>query len=157
MENRLLARLAAPDFALLRPHFKQVSLLQGAVLQESETLIEWVYFPLSGVVSLVTVMKSGEAVEIASVGCDGAIGLSAHSGPWQAGARAIVQVPGIAKAIRAQLLGIAMGQNEHMRDVMIRYMEALWTQTRQIAACNALHSVEQRLARWPLQMCPVRR
>ena len=86
MENRLLARLAVPDFALLKPHLKQVSLPQGAILQEPDTLVEWVYFPLSGAVSLLAVMKGHEAVEIASVGRDGAIGLSAHSGPGARGA-----------------------------------------------------------------------
>jgi CRP-like cAMP-binding protein len=152
MENRLLSRLAVPDLALLKPHLKQVSLPQGAVLQEPDTLVEWVYFPLNGTVSLLAVMKGHEAVEIASVGREGAIGLSAHSGPWQARARAIVQVSGIAKAIPAPLLGAIMVQSEHIRDVMIRYMEVLWAQTQQIAACNALHSVQQRLARWLLQL-----
>jgi len=152
MENRLLARLAPSDLALLQPHFKQVSLLQGAVLQEPGTLVEWVYFPLSGAVSLLAVMKGHEAVEIASVGREGAIGLSAHSGPWKACAGAIVQVPGIARAISPPMLRIAMVQSEHIRDLMARHVETLWTQTHQIAACNALHSVQQRLARWLLQL-----
>jgi CRP-like cAMP-binding protein len=152
MENRLLASLAAPDFALLQPHFKQVSLLQGAVLQVLETPVEWVYFPLSGSVSLLALMKGGEAVEIASVGREGAISLSAHSGPWQARARAIVQVPGVAMAISLPLLRIAILQSEHLRDLVVRYMETLWVHSQQIAACNALHSVQQRLARWLLQL-----
>jgi CRP-like cAMP-binding protein len=152
MENRLLASLAAPASALLAPHLKQTPLLQGAVLHDLGRPIDWVYFPMSGAVSLLAVMKDGEAIEIASVGRDGAIGLSVQSGPWQARAKAIVQVPGIAKAIPAPLLGITMVQSAHIRDVMIRYMETLWAQTQQIAACNALHSVQQRMARWLLQM-----
>ena len=152
MQNRLLSYLAAPDLALLAPHLKRVALEQGSVLQEPETSIETVYFPMSGAVSLLAVMKGGEAVEIASVGREGAVGLSARSGPWQAHAKAIVQVPGIATTIPAPLLRLAMVQSEQIRDVMIRHMETLWAQTEQLAACNALHSVEERLARWLLQM-----
>jgi CRP-like cAMP-binding protein len=95
---------------------------------------------------------ASKAIEIASVGREGAIGMSAHSGAWQAHAGAIVQVPGSAKAIPAELLKDAMARSEHIRDVMMRYLDTLWAQTQQLAACNALHSVEQRLARWLLQI-----
>jgi CRP-like cAMP-binding protein len=152
MQNRLLACLAASDSALLSPHLKQVALNQGSVLYEPETSIETVYFPLSGAASLLAVMKGGETIEIASVGHAGAIGLSANSGPWHSHVRVVVQVPGSAQAIFAPLLKLAMAQSEHIHDVMIRYEETLWPQTERIAACNALHSVEQRLARWLLQM-----
>ena len=79
-------------------------MLHGAVLQEPERPVEWVYFPMSGAVSLLVVMKAGEAVEIASVGREGAVGLSVHSGPWRAHTRAIVQVAGVAKAVPAPVL-----------------------------------------------------
>lgn len=152
MENRLLACLAAPDSALLAPHLKQAPLFRGAVLHEPNTPIEWVYFPMSSAVSLLAVMKGGQAVETASVGCEGAVGLSAHSRSWQASFKSIVQVQGIAKYIPASALRVAMVESEHIRDLMIRYMETLSAQSQQIAACNALHSVEQRLARWLLQI-----
>jgi len=152
MENRLLACLSGPDLALLAPHLKQVPLLHGAVLHEPERTVEWVYFPMSGAVSLLVVMTAGEAVEIASVGREGAIGLSAHSGPWRARTRAIVQVAGVAKALPASVLATMIGQREDMRDVMIRYQGTLAAQSQRMAACNALHSVEERLARWLLQM-----
>jgi CRP-like cAMP-binding protein len=152
MENRLLSCLTAPDLALLSPALKRVALKQGSVLHEPDSSIETVYFPLSGAVSFLAVMKGGEAVELASVGREGAVGLSAHSGFWRARSRAIVQVPGLAKAIPSHVLRTAIGKSEHIRDLMVRYMETFLAQSQQLAACNALHSVEERLARWLLQL-----
>jgi CRP-like cAMP-binding protein len=152
MENRLLQSLTASDLALLEPRFKRVQLLDSTVLQEEDAPVEWIYFPLSGAVSLLMVMKGGEAAEIAGVGRDGAVGLFAKFGPWQAGIRAVVRVSGLAEAIPSSVFGNAVDQSRHIRDLMFRYKEALWAQTQRIAACNALHSVEQRIARWLLQM-----
>jgi CRP-like cAMP-binding protein len=152
MENRLLACLAARQFAQLAPHLKQVSLLHGAILHEPDTQVEWVYFPMSGAVSLLAVMKGGQEIEIASIGREGAVGLSARSGPCRARTRALVQVAGVAKAIPSPVIRLAIARDEFIRDVMIRYKSTLSAQTQQIAACNALHSVEHRLARWLLQM-----
>jgi CRP-like cAMP-binding protein len=150
--NRLLSSLPAPDLTLLARHFKRVSLDHGAVLQEQEAPVEWVYFPLSGVVSLMSVMQSGEAVESAVVGREGAIGLFADFGPWHACARAIVQAPGVAESIALAQFRTVASQSEPIRRLMLRYKETLSAQTQQTVACNALHSVEQRMARWLLQM-----
>ena len=152
MENRLLSYFAAPDLALLTAHFSELVLKQGAVLHEPETLIETVYFPLSGAVSLLAVMKGGVAIEVANVGREGAVGLSTHSGVWLARTRATVRVPGSAKAIPSQLLKTIIGQNASIRERMVRYKQKLSAQTAQLAACNGLHSVEERLTRWLLQM-----
>jgi CRP-like cAMP-binding protein len=152
MENCLLSCLTEPDLALLSPALKQVVLKQGSILHEPDSSVETVYFPLSGAVSLLAVTKGGEAIEIASVGRQGAVGLSAHSGSWRARSRAIVQVPGLAKAIPSHVLRTAISKSEHIRDLMVRYMETLSAQSQQLAACNALHSVEERLARWLLQL-----
>jgi CRP-like cAMP-binding protein len=150
--NRLLSSLLAPDLALLARHFKRVSLDHGAVLQEQEAPVEWVYFPLSGAISLLSVMQSGEAVESAVVGREGALGLFADFGPWRACVRAIVQAPGIAECIPLTQLRTIVSQSEPIRRLMLRYKETLSAQAQQTAACNALHSVEQRMARWLLQM-----
>ena len=152
MDNRLLSCLDASDLGLLEPHLRRVPLVHGDVLHEPATAVDWVYFPLSGAVSLVVVMKGGETIEIGSVGREGAIGLPARLGPSHARTRAIVQAPGIANAISSSVLLTVFAQSENIRDVMIRYKETLAAQAEQIAACNALHSVEQRLARWLLQM-----
>ena len=81
-ENRLLKTLDWADFDLLAPHFRQVPLKQGSLLQEQEAPVEQVYFPLSGVISLISVMDGGEVVETAAVGREGAVGVF---GDWDPG------------------------------------------------------------------------
>jgi CRP-like cAMP-binding protein len=152
MQNCLLSCLTAPDLALLAPHLVQLPLIQGAVLHEPETAILTIYFPLSGVVSLFALTKKGEAVEIASVGREGAIGVFAHSGVWRARSRAVVQIPGIAIAIASPVLRTLMGRSDRIRELVIRYKGMLAAHSQQLAACNALHSVEERVARWLLQI-----
>src|SRR5215467_9573259 len=89
--NRLLNCLPEQDLALLARHFRVVPLAHGAVLHEPQAPIESINFPLSGAVSLLVVMKSGEAIEIANVGREGVVGFCPRSGLWQARTRAIVQ------------------------------------------------------------------
>jgi CRP-like cAMP-binding protein len=149
--NRLLRALDGADFALLSPHLKQVPLRQGQILQEQEALVEEVYFPLNGVLSLISVMAGGELVETATVGREGAVGAFGGLGPWHAFSRASVQLPGTAVMIAVTHFQAAARQSGHIRDLILRYKEALLAQVQQTAACNALHQVEARLARWLLQ------
>jgi CRP-like cAMP-binding protein len=149
--NHLLGGLRDADFALLGPHLRNVELLQGTVLQEQEAPVEQVYFPLDCVVSLVSVMAGGEVIETATVGRDGAIGLSGGLGRWRAIARAIVRVPGIAAAVPVPQFQAAVRESDGLRNVILRYKEALLGQVHQTAACNALHPLEARLSRWLLQ------
>ncbi len=149
--NGLLAALKPSDFALLHAHLRQLSLIAGATLQEEEAPVEQVYFPLSGLISLVAVMESGEAVETATIGHQGAIGAFAGLGHWHAFSRAVVQIPGTAMVISASNFQAAVSRSERIRDLILRYKEGLLAQVQQTAACNALHQVEARLARWLLQ------
>jgi CRP-like cAMP-binding protein len=149
--NRLLATLDHADFHLLTPHLRSVPLVKGHVLQEQEAPVEQVYFPLSGVVSLISVMEAGEVVETATVGREGAIGAFGGLGPWNAFTRAVVRLPGAATVISVGHFQAAVGQSERIRNLVLRYKEALLAQVQQTAACNALHPLEARLARWLLQ------
>ena len=149
--NRLLATLHYADFHLLAPHLRFVSLVQGQVLQEQEAAVEQVYFPLSGVVSLISVMEGGEVVETATVGREGAIGAFGGLGPWHAFTRAVVRLPAIAAVISVPHFQAAVGKSDRIRNLVLRYKEALLGQVQQTAACNALHPLEARLARWLLQ------
>jgi CRP-like cAMP-binding protein len=128
-----------------------MSLPQGLVLQEQEALVEDVYFPSSGVISLISVMEGGEVVETATVGREGAVGAFGGLGPWRAFTRAVVQVPGAAAVISVARFQAAAGQSSRIRNLILRYKEALLGQVQQTAACNALHPLEARLARWLLQ------
>ena len=97
--NLLLASLAPDDYALLRPHLTQVRLEPEAVLQEAQEPIAHVYFPLEGMVSFLANMKTGEAIETAAIGREGAIGTKVGLQPQRAFARAVVQLPGNALRI----------------------------------------------------------
>src|SRR5262245_28551630 len=149
--NRFLADLDRADFALLAPYLHKIPLVQGSVLQEQEAPVEQVYFPLSGVVSLISVMGDGTATQTAMVGREGAVDAFGGLGPWNAFTRAVVQLPGHALAIPVARFQVAVGQSERIRNLILRYKEALLAQVQQTAACNALHDLEARLARWLLQ------
>jgi|SRR5215470_2754411 len=150
--NRLLAELSHQDFEPLGAHLRPFALKHGATVQEQGAQVETVYFPVNGIISLVNVMASGDAVETAMIGREGAIGLFAALGRWRAFARAIVQAPGIAMAMPAAQFQEAALRSEPIRQLVLRYKENLLGQVAQTAACNALHSLEARLSRWILQM-----
>jgi CRP-like cAMP-binding protein len=95
LQNRLLAALESADYALLVPHLRTAHFGRGTVLQEQGAPVAEVYFPLSGMVSLVSVMEDGQVVESAVVGREGTVGAFAGLGPWHAFTRATVQIPAI--------------------------------------------------------------
>jgi CRP-like cAMP-binding protein len=149
--NLLLAALPAGDLALLTPYFKRVVLEQGAVLHEQGEIVDEVYFPTDGIISLVAVMQQGNAIEVATIGFEGAVGALAGLGPRRSHTRVIVQVPGAAQRISAARFRKAAAESEAVRSIIVRYGEMLLIQLQQTAACNALHAVEARLSRWLLQ------
>jgi CRP-like cAMP-binding protein len=146
-----LAALSPTESAPLTPHLKEVELEQGMVLQEQGERIDHVYFPNDGIVSLLAVMRQGEAIETATVGREGAIGLLSALGPRRSHTRAVVQVSGTAMRVASARLRKAAEESQAIRDMVSRYGEALLIQVQQTAACNALHAVEERLSRWLLQ------
>ena len=149
--NLLLARLPAGDFALLAPHLKEVVLEQGAVLQEQGDPVDQVYFPHDGIISLLAVMRQGDAIETATIGYEGAVGSFAGLGQRRSHTRAVVQVAGSATRIAASHFRKAVQDSDAICKIVIRYGEMLLIQVQQTAACNALHAVEARLSRWLLQ------
>ena len=149
--NRLLALLAPADRAVLAPDLRAVPLNRGDVLHDSGDIIEHVYFPLSGMISLLTVMRSGEAIETGIVGHEGIIGATAGLGSRFASDRATVQIPGTAARLKASRFRVAVSRSSSIREVVARYSELLTAQIQQSAACNILHGVEARLCRWLLQ------
>jgi CRP-like cAMP-binding protein len=150
-QNGLLAGLAPADFALLAPQLAAFSLDEGAILQEADAPVDEVYFPIHGLVSLVTVMRTGETVETTMVGREGAVGSFGGLTAGHAFARAVVLIPGIAAAIPASRFRSAVSRSEAIRQVVLRYNVCQMALIQQTAACSALHGVEGRLARWLLQ------
>src|SRR5262249_7077901 len=115
--NRFLATLPPHDFSLLAPHLRKAPLEGGAMLHEVGQEIEHVYFPHSGMVSLVAVMQNGATVETATIGRAGVIGASAGLGARSTIARAIVQLPGTAAWISASQFHTAAAQSPAIRDL----------------------------------------
>ncbi len=154
--NRFLAALPAPDFALLAPHLRAVALDRGAMLHDAGDEIEHVYFPHSGMVSLVAVMQSGATVETMTVGRGGVIGVTAGLGSRRAFGRAIVQLPGAAARMARGQFHSAAKESNAVHELVVGYNDLLISQIQQSVACNALHMLEARLCRWLLQ-CRLRR
>jgi len=149
--NRFLASLPPHDFSLLAPHLRPLALERGAMLHDVGEQIERVYFPHTGMVSLVAVMRSGATVETATVGRAGVIGASAGLGASTTLGRAVVQLPGTAAWLSAPHFQAAAVQSQAIRDLIVRYNDLLLSQVQQSVACNALHALEARLCRWLLQ------
>ncbi|HVT54973.1 MAG TPA: Crp/Fnr family transcriptional regulator [Xanthobacteraceae bacterium] len=150
-DNFLLAALALPDFSLVLPHLKAASLEQGATLIEQDTPVDTIYFPLGGMISLVTAMDTGEVIELATAGHESAIGLFEALGRRPSFARAVAQMPGTALTMSAESARQLATKNARLRELSFCYEQALLAQLAQTAACNALHSLDRRLARWLLQ------
>jgi len=150
VRNRLLASLTAEDQARISPHLVHVDLERGRLLYDPGDRIDTVYFPHDGVISLMTLMENGAAIESATIGCEGALGLMAAVAPRQSLSRAIVQTPTRASRLRADLLHEAWEKSPHIRSLVDRHNEALYGHAVQSVACNALHSVEARFCRWLL-------
>lgn len=150
MQNRLLSALPPDDFKLVAPHLTLVDLERGRLLYEPGDRIEFVYFPHDGVISLMTLMENGAAIESATIGREGALGLMAAVSARQSLSRAIVQTPTRASRIGTSQLHEAWEKSARIREMIDRHNEALLGHTIQSVACNALHSVEARFSRWLL-------
>lgn len=150
--NRLLAALPAADFERLRPHLKTIELVHEAVLVGAGERLTRVFFPHSGVISLVVSLAGGGMVEVAMVGRDSVFGGSAALIGNISLTDAIVRLPGSASTLEVGVLRVAAEQSIAFRTMLMRHEQALFAQAQQSAACNALHAVEARLARWLLRM-----
>ena len=150
VQNRLLESLPAQDYALLAPSLAPVELERGRLLYDPGDRVETVYFPSDGVISLMTLMQNGAAIESATIGREGALGLMAAVSPRQSLSRAIVQTPTRALRISAPQLHEAWERSPRIRHLVDRHNEALFGHAIQSVACNALHSVEARFCRWLL-------
>ncbi len=150
LQNRLLVSLPAADYALLAPHLATVELERGRLLYDPGDRMDTVYFPHDGVISLMTLMESGAAIESATIGREGALGLQAAVTPRWSLSRAIVQTPVRASRIGAAALHDIWKRSAPLRELVERHGEALFGHALQSVGCNALHSVEARFCRWLL-------
>lgn len=149
-KNRLLERLAPADFDLLRPHLQAVTLTYRLPLYEENQEIEFVYFPNSGVASLVNTMANGAAAEVGTIGNEGMVGLPVVFGDHVAPTSVYIQVLGEGLRLSATLFRNALERSGAIRSLMLHYAHALFNQVAQSAACNHFHNLEQRCCRWML-------
>jgi CRP-like cAMP-binding protein len=150
--NRLLAALPPADFGLLAPYLRKISLEQDAVLLRSGDRIEQVYFPCSGTISFMLDMPNGQTVATAVIGHEGAVGMLSLLEPSRSPVTAVVRVTGIGLRISALRFHAAVSQSGAIRHAVQIHASALLMQLQHVAACNALHSVEARMARWLLHI-----
>ncbi|MEH2117109.1 Crp/Fnr family transcriptional regulator [Nostoc sp.] len=148
--NRLVAALPTSDYQRLVPHLKLISLPTRQVIYEPKEPIAHVYFPLNGVVSLVSSMKDGSMMEVGIVSNEGMIGIPIILGGNTTTTKAFVQVSGTAMQMDADVLKTEFNQGGAIQNLLLRYVQAVYTELAQGCACNRFHTVEQRLARWLL-------
>jgi len=152
VRNRLLLFLPEADFEALRPSLTFERLLHHANLHEAGAELSYVYFPNRGLISLVVVTREGKTVEVAMVGHEGVIGTSALIGLKEFPFRAVVQIGGDCFRTSAEALRAAFSKSASLQDELTRYAIIQAMEAEQSAACNRLHAIEQRLARWLLMM-----
>ena len=148
--NRLLAALEPEDLRRLAPHLERVDVARGTVLLEPDAELRHVWWPEDCVVSLVIPTRDGGAAEAATIGREGMVGFFAILGDHRALARDIVQVPGRALRLPLATLRESFAASPRIHQVCLCYVAALIAHALQSVACNALHTVEARLARWLL-------
>jgi CRP-like cAMP-binding protein len=149
-QNRILASLPREAIARLAPHLLPVTLLQGQTLLGAGQKIHYAYFLEAGLASVVTTMKNKTSVEVAVVGKDGMVGLPALLDTGSMPNRAFIQIPGAGFRIRASALSREFERRGKLRQKLQRYFQAHLVQASQTAACNRLHEISERLARWLL-------
>ena len=149
--NRLLALLPPDTRRRMLPAFQLISCDMSHVLYEPDRTITHIYFPLTAVTSVLSEMDDGTTVEVATIGREGMVGLSVLLGDTTTFLRTIAQIPGTALAMgRDDFLRIVEERQNGLQSLLLRYTQALFSKLAQQSACNRLHNMEERCARWIL-------
>jgi CRP-like cAMP-binding protein len=149
--NHFLASLSAGDLALLEPHLRPIEFPQGLVLYVPQDAIERVYFPYTGVISLVVALDDGRFVEAGMFGRNGVVGGGAALDGRVAINHAVAQVAGSGVAIETGVLSRVVSESDTLRMALMGRERMIHAHTQQVAACNATHHVDARLCRWLMQ------
>src|SRR5450756_1551499 len=150
VSNIILLSISDSDYSSLRPHLEYVSLPNHLVLHEAGGKLEFAYFPNRGLISLVVVMKDGKTAEAGIVGNEGFTGTPAAVGLSKSPLQAVVQITGDGFRVEVGALQNTLESAPHLQSMLSRYAAIRSMQVAQTAACNRLHDIEQRLARWLL-------
>lgn len=148
--NHVLAGLPDTVWDGLAPKLETIDLPQGGVLYEHGELIHHVWFPLDTVIDLLCETSNGKGAEIAMIGCDSVVGITALASGRALPGRALVRCAGQAQRLSLNALREAARQNDTLRYTLFSSLQALISQIAQNALCNRHHSLQQRLCRWLL-------
>jgi CRP-like cAMP-binding protein len=151
MKNLILNLLSPSDLKYLEPHLKPAHFEQHSLLFEADDPVRHVYFPVTAVVSLVVTLSTGEIIEVAMVGRDGALGAAAALDGKISLSRGIVQLGGDMVVCDIEALKSAALQSPRLLSLLIRHEQVVYAQAQQSAACFATHQVSARLSRWLLR------
>ena len=149
-DNRLLAALPQEDTARLLPHLEPVTWSLRTVLYEPDCAPAFLYFPTTAMVSLISPPVSGPTAATGVVGCEGVVGVALIMGGASTPSQAIVQMAGGGFQLPAAVGHAEFERGGAFQAGLLRYTQALLTQTAQTAVCNRMHAIEQRLCRWLL-------
>lgn len=152
MDNLWIAGLDAADRRRIEPHLHERNFSRGQILYDAGEAVDEVWFPLKGVVSLMTLLPDDRMVETAAVGREGLVGVTCGPMNGRAVSRAISQIEGVAACCPSDVFSDALGRSEAMRLALSRFTEGLFAQVQQTAACNARHRLDERMARWLLTL-----
>src|ERR1035437_5110659 len=150
--NRLLLALPSSNLKQLMPELEHIHCQREQVLMDADSSLDHVFFPDSGVVSVVAVYADGSIIEMATIGREGCAGVQAVFGAKSSSARLLVQIPGSAARMSRAAFMRAMGSMPSFRSLMFAYVQAFLEQVMVPVACNGAHSLKERLARWLLMM-----
>lgn len=150
--NRLLLALPSSNLKRLMPDLEHVPCHRGQVLMDADSSLDHVFFPDSGVVSVVAVYADGSVIEMATIGREGCTGVNAVFGAKRSSFRLLVQIPGGAARMSRAAFTRAMESMPPFRSLMYTYIHAFLEQILVSVACNGAHSLKERLARWLLMM-----
>jgi CRP-like cAMP-binding protein len=150
--NRLLLALPSRNLKRLMPELEQIRCQRAQILMDADSSLDNVFFPDSGVVSVVAVYADGSIIEMATIGREGCSGVQAILGAKRSSVQLLVQIPGGATRMSRAMFTLAMQSMPSFRSLMDAYVQAFLEQVMVSVACNGAHSLRQRLARWLLMM-----
>ena len=150
--NKLLSALPKKEYQNLTNLLEPVELCAGEVLLSSDEELEFVYFPLKGIVSLISQMSNGATTEIGLVGPEGMVGTLQFIAEGVSQNRSVVQIGGEAMRIEAEALRVEFERSKTLQKLLQQYSLKLFNQVSQVAACNNHHTIKQRTASWLLML-----
>jgi CRP-like cAMP-binding protein len=150
--NRILLALPSRNLKRLMPELEQIHCQRAQILMNADSVLDHIFFPDSGVVSVVAVYADGNVIEMATVGREGFTDVQAIFGAKRSSIQLLVQIPGTAAKMSRAAFMRAMQSMPSFRSVMDAYVQAFLEQVMVSVACNGAHSLKQRLARWLLMM-----